>query len=255
VQRAAEADVVAIDLGAGCARHGCVSSILPQSFYARECLEVAVDLVGKLLRHGPVTLRITEVEAYRFPGDTANHARFGMTPRNRPMWGPPGHAYVYLCYGLHQMLNLVTDGEGRAAAVLVRACEPVEGLEYVQARRGDKAGPVLLTGPGKVGNALALDTSFSGAPLFRPGALEVLDAPLARELLVGPRVGIDYAEPAHREAPWRVALAGTRWVSQRAQLHPLDQKVGAFLLAQRLLDRADPSPASERPVKRPRARL
>jgi len=222
---------------------------LPQSFYARECLEVALDLVGKLLRHGPVTLRITEVEAYRFPGDTANHCRFGMTPRNAPMWGPAGYAYVYLCYGMHHMLNLATDGEGRGAAVLVRACEPVEGLEHIQARRGDRRGPVLLTGPGKVSNALALDTGFSGAPLFVPGALEVIDAPPVKQFLVGPRVGIDYAEPVHRDAPWRIALAGTPWVSQRARLRPLDDKPGRFLLAQRLLD-AVPDLRATRPSKR-----
>ncbi|MDB4990100.1 MAG: DNA-3-methyladenine glycosylase [Myxococcaceae bacterium] len=219
--------------------------ILPQSFYARESLEVAVELIGKLLRHGPVTLRITEVEAYRFPGDTANHCRFGKTVRNAPMWGPPGHAYVYLCYGLHQMLNLVTDAEGAGAAVLIRACEPVEGLALVQARRGGKEGPVLLTGPGKIGSALGLDTSFNNAPLFsarrgRPGnALQLLDAPPVRELLVGPRVGVDYADPVHRTAPWRVAMAGTRWVSQRATLKPLDKSVAQFLAAERFFA-ADP---------------
>ncbi|MDB4976300.1 MAG: DNA-3-methyladenine glycosylase [Myxococcaceae bacterium] len=212
-----------------------MAKILPQSFYAREALEVAVDLVGKLLRHGPVTLRITEVEAYRFPADTANHCRFGKTARNAPMWGPPGHAYVYLCYGLHQMLNISTDAEGRGAAVLVRACEPVAGLEHVQARRGGKQGPVLLTGPGKVGSALALDTSFCHAPLYRPGALEVLDAEPPRALLVGPRVGIDYAEPLHRSAPWRIALAGSPWVSQRSTLAPLTTTVAQFLAAERFL--------------------
>jgi DNA-3-methyladenine glycosylase len=215
-----------------------VSSLLPQSFYARECLEVAIDLVGKLLCHGPVTLRITEVEAYRFPGDTANHCRVGKTVRNAPMWGPAGHAYVYLCYGLHQMLNLVTDVEGRAAAVLIRSCEPVEGLSVVRARRGDREGPVLLTGPGKVGSALGLDTSFSGAVLFGGGGLEVHDAAPARALLIGPRVGVDYAEPVHRDAPWRVALAGTPWVSQRASLRPLDRTLAKYLAAERLLDPA-----------------
>lgn len=208
-----------------------MTTILPQSFYARECLEVAVDLVGKLVRHGPVTLRITEVEAYRFPGDTANHCRFGKTARNAPMWGPPGHAYVYLCYGLHQMLNLVTDDEGAGAAVLIRSCEPVAGLEHVRTRRGGKEGPVLLTGPGKVGSALALDASFSSQPVFTSRGLSVLDAPPVRELLVGPRVGVDYADPIHRSAPWRIALRGSKWVSQRAQLQPLSGSLARFLAA------------------------
>lgn len=209
-------------------------TVLPKSFYARECLEVAFDLIGKQLHHGEVTLRITEVEAYRHPGDTANHARFGKTTRNAPMWGPPGHAYVYLCYGLHQMLNLVTDADGEAAAVLIRACEVVAGLDVVRARRGDKDGPVLLTGPGKIGAALALDTRFSGATLFERGGLEVWDAPSERAFLVGPRVGVDYAEPAHRDAPWRVALADTPWVSQRKTLAPLRGTVRAFLASQRI---------------------
>ena len=218
--------------------------ILPQSFFRRECLEVAVDLIGKQLRHGPVTLRITEVEAYRFPGDTANHSRVGKTPRNAPMWGPPGHAYLYLCYGLHQMLNLVTDDVGSAAAVLIRACEPVSGLAQVQARRGGKLGPVLLTGPGKVASALALDSSFNNAPLFgargAASGLRVLDAEPVRKLLVGPRVGIDYADPIDRDAPWRIALADSKWVSQRKTLAPLELSVAQFLATERYLsaDRA-----------------
>jgi DNA-3-methyladenine glycosylase len=211
-----------------------VGAILPKSFYARECLEVAIDLLGKQLHHGDVTLRITEVEAYRHPGDTANHARFGRTARNAPMWGPPGHAYVYLIYGMHQMLNLVTDADGEAAAVLIRACEVVAGLPMVRARRGDKEGPVLLTGPGKVAAALGLDKSFSGVPLFRRGGLEVWDAPAhAGALLVGPRVGVDYAAPADRDAPWRLALAATQGVSQRAKLTPMATSVATFRKAQR----------------------
>lgn len=213
--------------------------LLPESFYARECLEVAVDLIGKHLRHGPVTLRITEVEAYRFPGDSANHCRFGETARNAPMWGPPGRAYVYLCYGLHQMLNLVTDDVGSGAAVLVRACEPVSGLDEIRARRPGKIGPVSLTGPGKIGMALGIDVRFSGHALFEPGGLEVLDAEPARALLAGPRVGVDYADPAHRSAPWRIALADSAWVSQPKSLKPL-ASVARFLTEQRIMQ-APPS--------------
>ncbi|HEX5655691.1 MAG TPA: DNA-3-methyladenine glycosylase, partial [Polyangiales bacterium] len=178
-----------------------------------------------------------EVEAYRFPGDTSNHARFGRTDRNAPMWGPPGHAYVYLVYGMHLMLNLVTDRVGEPAAVLVRACEVLEGMPIVRARRGDKDGPVLLTGPGKVAAALGLDRSHSGATLFRRGGLALWDAPQVKDVLVGPRVGIDYAEPVHRDAPWRLAIAGTPWVSQRKTLTPLVGSVPAFLKAQRLTSR------------------
>lgn len=227
---------------------------LPQSFFARETLAVAIDLIGKLLRHGAVTLRITEVEAYRHPGDTANHCRFGRTLRNAPMWGPPGHAYVYLCYGIHQMLNLVTDREDHGAAVLIRACEPVAGHAEIAARRGDKHGPVLLTGPGKVATALGIDTRFSGTPLFRSTGLSVLDAPPVHALLVGPRVGVDYAEPLHRLAPWRVAAAGSAWVSQPRGLGPLVPDVPTFLAAQKLenSDVASPSPSPADAPRRPR---
>jgi DNA-3-methyladenine glycosylase len=195
------------------------SSVLPQSFYARETLVVARELLGKLLRHDEVVLRISEVEAYCYPDDSASHCRFGMTARNAPMWGPAGHAYVYLCYGIHQMLNIVTNRASEGAAVLIRSCEPVAGLQTIEARRGGLSGPVSLTGPGKVGAALALDATFSGQPLFHRRGLHLLDAPAPAEILVGPRVGIGYALPAHQEAPWRFALAGSAWVSQRKSLH------------------------------------
>ncbi len=192
--------------------------ILPRSFYERDVVVVARALLGKVLRHGGVALRITETEAYRWPGDTACHARSGRTARNEAIFGPPGHAYVYLCYGLHHMLNLVTGRDGEAAAVLVRACEPVAGLPTIRRRRGGKDGPVLLTGPGKVGQALALDTSFSHHPLFRGGGLTVEDAPPPAGVLVGTRIGIDYALSEHRALPWRFAVADSPWVTQRAAL-------------------------------------
>ena len=194
---------------------------LPQSFFDRDCLEVARDLLGRHLRKGGVELRITEVEAYRGPTDTASHSTAGVTARTEPMFGPPGHAYVYLIYGLHQMLNLVARPAG--AAVLIRAAEPMAGLETIRARRGGKVGPVLLTGPGKVGQALAIDRSFSGHPLYEPGGLEVLAGAPVEAWLEGPRVGIDYAEPHDRDAPWRLAVPGTRWVSQRRTLRPPGQ--------------------------------
>jgi DNA-3-methyladenine glycosylase len=178
---------------------------------------VARALLGKLLVQGEIALRITEVEAYP-PGDSASHCRAGRTPRNAPMWGPPGHAYVYLCYGIHRMLNVVTSDEGVGAAVLIRSAEPVAGLERVRARRGGKSGPVLLTGPGKIGQALALSTEHSGSPLFGGGAVDLCDAPEVDELLVGPRIGIDFASAEDRRAPFRFAVAGTEWVSHRQGL-------------------------------------
>ena len=194
--------------------------LLPVSFYARDVLTVAADLLGREFVRDSVALRITEVEAYGGTEDSASHCRAGRTPRNAPMWGPPGHAYVYLCYGIHQMLNVVAGVDGEGAAVLIRACEPVRGLATVRRRRGGKEGPVLLTGPGKVGAALALDTTYSGHPLFEAGGLELHVGEPATEVLRGPRVGVDFALPEDRDAPLRLGVAGTRWVSHRRGLAP-----------------------------------
>lgn len=199
-----------------------LSRPLPLRFYARDVVEVARDLLGKALRRDDVVLRITEVEAYRWPPDTACHARSGRTARNAPLWGPPGRAYVYLCYGLHAMLNVVTGQDGQAQAVLVRSCEPVAGLPTIRRRRGGKDGPVLLTGPGKVGQALALDTTWSEHPLHRPGGLTLHDGVEPEAIVIGTRVGIDYAEPEHRALPWRFAIAESPWVSRRRELRPPD---------------------------------
>ena len=195
--------------------------LLPQAFYARDALDVARDVLGKELHHGEVIVRITEVEAYRWPHDTAGHCRFGETARTAPLFGPPGFAYVYLCYGIHWMLNLVCGPPGDGSAVLIRACEPVAGLELIRERRGNKSGPVLLTGPGKVASALAIDRSFNHHPLFARGGLELRDGAVPEALLAGPRVGIDFAAPEDRDAPWRLAIAGTPWVSERSTLEPL----------------------------------
>ena len=172
--------------------------LVPQAFYARDALDVAVDLVGRVLVRDGVALRITEVEAYR-PGDSASHCRFGRTARNAPMWGPPGRVYVYLCYGIHRMLNVVTNPEGVGAAVLIRSCEGFDG-------------------PGKVGKALGLDTTWSHHPLYEPGGLELRTGSPAARVLVGPRVAIGYADPEDVAAPWRVAAGDTAWVSHRRTL-------------------------------------
>ena len=196
------------------------NDVLPQSFYARDALLVAEDLLGKLICHDDVVLRITEVEAYCHPDDSANHCRFGRTARNEPMWGPAGHAYVYLCHGMHNMLNIVTNARDEGAAVLIRSCEPVAGEARIAARRGGSAGPVALTGPGKVGAALGLDTTFTGRALFKRRGLRVLDGEPPRGVLVAPRVGISYASAEHQAALWRFAAAGTAYASLRKALRP-----------------------------------
>ncbi|KAI3474548.1 hypothetical protein Pfo_029463 [Paulownia fortunei] len=188
-------------------------SILSPDFYQVDALDLAPRLLGKHLKKDDVILQITEVEAYR-PNDSACHGRFGITARTAPVFGPGGHAYVYLCYGLHTMLNVVADKEGIGAAVLIRSCAPVSGLETIQQRRGLKSEkPVLLSGPGKVGQALGLSTEWSKHPLFTPGGLELLDGPEPEKILVGPRVGIEYALPEHVNALWRFAIAGSPWIS------------------------------------------
>lgn len=161
-----------------------------------------------------MTLRITEVEAYRWP-DSACHGRHGRTPRNESLWGEPGYAYVYVCYGMHQMLNVVTWRAGVPNAVLVRACEPVTGLATIRRRRGGRSGPVLLNGPGKVGAALKIDKTIDGACLFDAGGIEMHRAPRPDAMLVGARVGIDFAAAGDVAAPWRFADADSDWVSHR----------------------------------------
>ncbi|GAB2233102.1 hypothetical protein Droror1_Dr00002317 [Drosera rotundifolia] len=196
-----------------------------RDFFQIDALELAPLLLGKFLRRDDVVLQITEVEAYR-PNDSACHGRFGITARTAPVFGPGGHAYVYLCYGLHMMLNIVADKEGVGAAVLIRSCAPVSGLKTIQQRRGqvtDK--PVLLAGPGKVGQALGLTTEWSNHPLYELGGLELLDGPQPENILVGPRVGIEYASAEHVSAPWRFAIAGSPWISApKNTLCPPDDK-------------------------------
>ena len=185
--------------------------------------------------------RIVEVEAYIGVDDRASHARFGPTARNAPMFGPPGHAYVYLVYGMHLCLNVVTESEGRPAAVLVRAVEPLEGLAAMRAarltagarrraigrdpdamerlrRRLERTPDVrLASGPGLVGAAFSLDLALSGADLLDPaGALRLEAAPpdeLPPSVRATRRVGIAYAGGGWADAPWRLMIDGHPSVS------------------------------------------
>lgn len=187
---------------------------------AVDALTAARDLLGAHLVRDDVVLRIVEVEAYRWPDDTASHARTGRTPRNAPMWGPPGHAYVYLCYGIHHLLNVSVRADGEAAAVLLRGAEVVAGHETVAARRGRPLGAGVLAGPGKVAQALGLDVGWSGHDLCAPGGLVLAQGAPPARVLAGPRVGIAYAEPHHVAAPWRLADADSDQVSHRTGLDP-----------------------------------
>jgi DNA-3-methyladenine glycosylase len=194
--------------------------LLPKSFYQRRVEVVALELLGTCLCHGSVVLRITEVEAYGGLQDSASHCRSGRTLRNGPMWEAGGSTYVYLCYGLHHMLNIVTGRAGHGSAVLVRACEPVEGLAIIRERRSHLQGTTLLTGPGKVAQALGLDRTFNGQLLYEAGGLELREGEPPAGVLKGPRIGVPFAAPVDREAPLRFAVSGSRWVTKPKSLGP-----------------------------------
>ena len=196
-------------------------NLLPRSFYQRSLETVAKDLLGSCLCRDGVVLRITEVEAYGGLEDSASHCRSGRTTRNAPMWEDGGCAYLYLCYGLHHLLNLVTGRSGAGSAVLIRACEPLAGWDLIQQRRGHLRGPALLTGPGRVAQALALDRSFNGHLLYEAGGLEVREGESPEVLLKGPRIGVPYADPVDQGAALRFAIGGSLWVSRRSSLRPL----------------------------------
>lgn len=179
----------------------------------------AQGLLGWVLAREGVHLRITEVEAYGGSEDSASHARHGHTARNAPMWGPPGQAYLYFCYGMHWMLNVVTGHEGTAAAILIRGADVVAGLDTVLERRGAaKASPALCAGPGKVAQALGLDGSFNGQGLLTPGGLELHPGAPPRMILAGPRLGIGFASAEDQARPWRFADGDSGAISQRQGL-------------------------------------
>jgi len=185
--------------------------ILERDFYARPTITVARSLLGKrLIRHvngAELSGVIVETEAYCGRADSACHAHRGKTLRNAVMFGRPGVAYVYFTYGMHYMLNLVTEEEGNPCAVLVRALLPVSGLDEMQARR-KKHGKELTNGPAKLCQALAIDKSLNGWDLTRGERLWVESHMRVtdRDILSTPRIGIDYAREEDRKAPWRFLL-------------------------------------------------
>lgn len=176
---------------------------------------MARALLGRVLEcdlgRERVAGRIVEVEAYRGERDPASHAYRGETPRTRVMFGPPGHAYVYFTYGMHHCLNLVCGRCGVAAAVLVRALEPLAGLDLARERRGVEEAARLMRGPGCVARALGLTRADDGTDLVR-GPLRVTAAPPERQgrrIVCGPRIGIQVG----LEHPWRFWLEGHPCVS------------------------------------------
>jgi DNA-3-methyladenine glycosylase len=189
--------------------------LLDRSFYDRPVVEVAQDLVGCVVRHGGAAGRIVETEAYH-EVEPACHAFVGLTARTKPLFGPPGFAYVYRSYGIHALLNAVTSSEGEGAAVLIRALEPLTGIEAMRARRGVERVADLCSGPGKLTQALGIGLSLNETSLLGAGPVVILPRPAAAgsappSILVGERIGITRAV----ELPWRFCDAGAaRYLSQ-----------------------------------------
>jgi DNA-3-methyladenine glycosylase len=190
---------------------------LPRSFYARSSLEVARDLIGRLLvrplAHDILVGRIVECEAYQ-EGDPASHSFRGRTERNEVMFGQPGHLYVYFTYGMHFCMNVVTGRHGEGSAVLLRAAEPVEGLEWMRNRRGREDARLLCAGPGRLTQAFGIDRAHNGIDLvggdvmFIARGTPVSDERLGESARVGVTVGMD--------RPWRYFEAGSPFVSRRS---------------------------------------
>lgn len=197
--------------GRGSRRLSRVSERLPRSFFARSTLRVARDLLGcrlvRVLEGQRLSGIIAETEAYIGEEDQASHAAVGRTERNAVMYGPPGYAYVYLIYGVHHCLNVVTETEGFPAAVLIRALRPVEGIDIMRRRRSGRPNSQLANGPGKLCQALAIDLSLNGVDMVASQVLFVEQGEAIPDARVKttPRIGVRGDEKAVT-APWRFVV-------------------------------------------------
>jgi len=191
--------------------------VIPRAFYERPTAEVARDLLGKVLVHGAAAGTIVETEAYLGRGDLAAHAARGITDRTRVIFGPPGHAYVYLIYGMYECLNIVAEPEGQPGCVLIRALEPLAGEAAMQRRRpGARRSEDLASGPGKLTRAMGITRAHNGADLTR-GPVRVCQpsAPRPVEIEVTPRIGIRHCA----DWPLRFVLRGSRFASRPGSSH------------------------------------
>ena len=190
---------------------GRVGRALGRAFYERPVLEVAQDLVGCVVSHAGCAGVIVETEAYH-DSEPACHAFVGLTPRTTTLFGAPGRAYVYRSYGIHALLNAVSEPEGVGAAVLIRGLEPVAGIELMRRRRGIDRIESLCSGPGKLTQAMGIELAHNGCDLAR-GPVTITGRPPAwREVptAIDRRVGITRAV----ELPWRFCAAGSRFLSR-----------------------------------------
>ena len=172
--------------------------------------EVAPRLLGAVIRHGSVAVRLTELEAYDGATDRASHAYRGPTARNAVMFGPPGHLYLYFTYGMHWAGNISCGPEGVGCGVLMRAGEVIEGLELARSRRGSASDRNLARGPGRLTQALGLHPEHKGSDLLGDGPVK-LEPPAepAEMIMVGPRVGVS----VEADRPWRFWIGGSPFVS------------------------------------------
>jgi DNA-3-methyladenine glycosylase len=184
---------------------------LGRDFYARSVHDVARELMGCTVRHAGTAGRIVETESYHMD-EPACHAYAGVTSRTQTLFGPPAHAYVYFSYGVHSLLNAVCEEEGVGAAVLIRALEPVDGLELMRARRGLERVEELCSGPGKLTQALGVGLAHNGSSLVDgPIELHARDPRAAvPRIVMGERIGITKAA----DLPWRFCDADSRHVSR-----------------------------------------
>jgi len=194
---------------------------LDRSFYLRDdVVQIAQDLLGKVLVshcNGEFTSgKIVETEAYCGRGDKACHANGKRTPRTEVMYGEGGHAYVYLCYGIHHLFNVVTNREGLADAVLIRALEPLAGQETMKVRRG-KGNAKLASGPGTLSQAMGIDVKMSGEDLLGDQLwIAEEKEPAAFVISSDTRIGVDYAEE-DAFLPWRFLIKGNKYVSKKVK--------------------------------------
>jgi DNA-3-methyladenine glycosylase len=196
---------------------------LRRNFFARETQLVAHELVGKLVirmwKNQKIIGRITEVESYVGENDLASHAARGRTLRTELMFGPAGYAYIYLIYGMYDCFNIVTDKTNVPAAVLLRALEPLEGIEYMMSRRHVTDERLLTTGPGKLTQALAITRQLNGEDLVTSQRLFIADDGLRvtdADIATSPRIGVDYAG-ASALLPWRYFLKRSLFVSRHSK--------------------------------------
>jgi len=191
-----------------------IGDVLPRRFYNRSTIEVAKDLLGKVLKHGETAGIIVETEAYLGADDLAAHSARGITDRTRVIFGPPGHAYVYLIYGMYECLNLIAEPEGKPGCVLIRAIEPTLGIDIMRERRpAARKLEQVASGPGKLTRALSINRRHNGVDVTRgPITVHKLATASDIRIVTTTRIGITHCA----DWPLRYYIAGNPFVSRKS---------------------------------------